>query len=294
MFCIYLFISILICFFLFDFENVNRYYLEPASPLKSITNITQLAPSQSLNAQTVPVNGSSTKSISESNSSSGNTTTQSLWSISLTPPNNSSRPNNRSNGTKTNQNHFQQTFGDDNGLFNQTNGTRLNNNSNNINHVNNGTSHNMFNGNSMNSHNGLNVITKNSLKLQSSSISDNNNKFTPDADFVADFDSANIFNPSAMTTVTSTTASTVGTNTNGTSLQTNGHGINHNGAGKLSATTNHNGLDNGNGVTAENNANANFADFEHNPIYNAAGKSIYFRMSKCNGYKRDGHANIGQ
>lgn len=302
---------------------MNRYYLEPASPLKSITNTTQLAPSHSLNAQTSATNVSSTKLLDGNNSSTSSLKSQqqqqSLWSISLTPPNNSLRPNNRTNGIKSNTNNFQQTFAtDDNSLFNQTSGIRLNNNKNNIiinnggtnSHNNNNTNNNnMFNGNGikssssngtngsinlLNGHTGPNVITKNSLNLQTtskaSSAIDNNNKFT-DTEFVADFSSANIFNANAATaTATRATGATTipssaigGGSGNSNVVTSNGHGTaNHNGIGTFlnrpnSTATSHmmagqNGTENS--AIGDNNANANFADFEHNPIYNAAGKYI--------------------
>lgn len=144
-------------------------------------------------------------------------------------------------------------------------------------------SHNMFNGNGigssngnanvLNGINGQHVITKNSLNLQStmSSIVDNNNKFTPDADFVADFGSANIFNATA-----GTAKSTVGNGTIAPPPAVNGHTAHQNGIntflnGTSSSAAGHNGRENG--ANGGSNANANFADFDHNPIYNAAGTS---------------------
>lgn len=311
---------------------MNRYYLEPASPLKSITNTTQLAPSHSLNAQASATNVSSTKLLDGSGSGSSNLTPQqqqqSLWSISLTPPNSSTRPNNRTNGIKSNTISFQQTFAaDDNSLFNQTSGIRLTNNKNNIitnnggtnsHNINNNNNNNMFNGNGikssssngtngnlnlLNGHTGQNVITKNSLNLQTTSTAssaiDNNNKFTPDTDFVADFSSANIFNATAAIvaertaaiaaarTATMPASAIAGGSGNSSGATSNGHGTaNQNGMGKFlnrangSATiatsntmTGQNGTENN--TSGDNNANANFADFEHNPIYIAAGKYVY-------------------
>lgn len=73
----------------------------------------------------------------------------------------------------------------------------------------------------------------------------NGNKFTPDTDFVADFGSASIFNGSA---------------TNGKKL------LNGSGGPLIESTLQQNGQ------PSSDNANADFADFDHNPIYNAAGK----------------------
>lgn len=247
--------------------------------MKSITNTTQLAPSHSLNAQTAVSTAASTKSSADSN----NTTSAALWSISLTPPT-SSRPINRTNGSggghKSSKTQFQQAFDDDNSLFNQTSGVRLNNN--NQNNVNSGSnSHNVFNGNGigssngnaniLNGINGQHVITKNSLNLQSTVSSNvDNNKFTPDADFVADFGSANIFNATA-----GSATSTVGNGMIAPPPAVNGHTAHQNGINTFlngtTSTAGHNGQENG--ANGGSNANANFADFDHNPIYNAAGKS---------------------
>lgn len=118
------------------------------------------------------------------------------------------------------------------------------------------------------------MITKNSLNLKStvSSIVDNN-KFTPDADFVADFGSANIFNATA-----GTATSTAGNGTIAPPPAVNGHTAHHNSINTfLNGTTSaagHNVQENG--ANDGSNANANFADFDHNPIYNAAGKSTSY------------------
>lgn len=118
----------------------------------------------------------------------------------------------------------------------------------------------------LNGHLGQNVITKNSLNLQTTATpaSDNNNTFTPDTDFVADFGSANIFNATEQISTGRATA------TMRNNASSNGHS-NTIANGKYLIHTATNGAENDMN-DEQKNANANFADFDHNPIYNAAGK----------------------
>lgn len=297
--------------------SINRYYLEPASPLKSLTNATQFGFSQS--------NGStqSKSSLENGNQNHNNTNGTALWS--LAPPSTLNlNANNKALPAPPSIHNFQEQFTPDDSLFNQsgngsttttsaaavaataTNGISLSNSlaNNNINnHHSNGISH-ATNGNGVTSNgvngnhylmNGFsrptasasnqNVITKNSLNLQqSAAILENSNKFTPDTDFVADFNSANIFNAQTTATNATTTASTAtpsnananvtnggthnGNNNNAHSKSFNGNGTMTNGHGTNGISTN--GFDDG------SDANANFADFEHNTIYNAAGERTLF------------------
>ena len=214
--------------------------MEPASPLKSITNTTQLPPSATQTSQQNAQQTSATANKTNGNSSS-------LWGgFGIPPPSTL-----RLNGI-TKPKFDQQFTPDDSNLFNQSNGIKLpNGNSNNSHGLLNGfnRSTNQINNNNNNNNNNnrnQNVITKNSLNL------DNNNKFTPDADFVADFGSAFNGAVTAPATIPNGNAPANGLPNGKVTNGTNGT----------------NGHENGNNST---NANENFADFDHNPIYNAAG-----------------------
>lgn len=109
--------------------------------------------------------------------------------------------------------------------------------------------------------NGLLTSATNGHTNSSSNINSNANKFTPDSDFVADFSNANIVSVNGVTTAS--------------------NGLKNSGNHKLSNGFNENGnLPNGyhtnqNGVVGTGQTNGemeNFADFEHNTIYNAAGE----------------------
>lgn len=232
---------------------MHRYYLEPASPLKSITNTAQLAPSQKqqqtqLNSATL-TNGTA-KSIEENSNN--------LWASNATVNGKSS--NNRWKMDLLSSN-------DNSSLFNNhisapvaTNGIRSNgstaNNSNGP----------LTNGLSLNGNKAKDVITKNGfihLPPPGSNV-DNNNLFTPDTDFVADFSSANIFdalnNKPSINKSSSTNKATL--------LQAPTNGNHSNGVTLTNGT-------NGFAATDVNkNVDENFADFEHNTIYNAAGELI--------------------
>lgn len=236
----------------------NRYYLEPASPLKSITNTAQLAPLQKqqqqtqLNNATLLTNGTA-KSIEENksdwwetNATTNGKTSTSRWKTDLLSSNdNSSLFNNHISAPVATNGH-------------RSNGFTNNNN--------NGT---ITNGLSLNGNNTKDSITKNGFHLPPpGSKIENNNLFTPDTDFVADFGSANIFdalnNKPSINNKNSTNkpillppGKTNGNHSNGVDL-TNGNQTNGN-----------NGFATNNG---NKNDDVNFADFEHNTIYNAAGE----------------------
>lgn len=241
--------------------------MEPASPLKSITNTTQLAPSQ-----TVQTAGIASKSSTDNSSNAS--------SVSSTA---NSKINHNSNETKIANLSFPQLFtADDNNLFshNNNNSSSLSNannlqqNSHNGNGLSNGSG-NLLNGYNRTTASNQNVITKNSLNLQQSASNNNNNnnnsssnnnnnynhsnnnnnKFTPDADFEADFSSANIYNATNASSLAKPAVTSNGYQLNGFSKLANG---------TASDSIQTNG-------TGDKNANENFADFEHNTIYNAAG-----------------------
>lgn len=167
---------------------------------------------------------------------------------------------------------------------------KIENNNNNFN--NNNMSNGLTNGTTTNHHhqhnnhhpNGLlsNHDTKNSLLSNGLSI-DSNNKFTPDTDFVADFGSASIFDATALSSSTIATSATATINhtncINNNNNNTNGCNNNSNNSNKLvnGTVTGANGLQNGSATTVKN-ANANFADFDHNPIYNASGNLNFFML----------------
>lgn len=153
---------------------------------------------------------------------------------------------------------FQQQFTPDdstNSLFNQTNQQqqiRLNNNNTNNNNPLNGLNR-----------NGLNLATtKNCLE--------NNNKFTPETEFIADFSSANIFNANGINS----------NNNNGNCLK--------NGNGGDSSSKVINGVAETN--TTEN--GENFADFDHNPIYNANSGNYFLIFFYLNLFWEGGKGRI--
>lgn len=239
-------------FILNQIHCAHRYYLEPASPLKSITNTAQLAPSQKqqqtqLNSATLLTNGTA-KSIEENSSN--------LWASNATM--NGKASNNRWKMDLLSSN-------DNSSLFNnhisapaatntiRSNGSIANNNSN---------GH-LTNGFSLNGNKSKDVITKNGfihLPPPGSNV-ENSNLFTPDADFVVDFSSANIFD--ALNNKPSINKS--GSTNKATLLQGPPNGNHSNGVELTNGT-------NGFAATDVNKTfDENFADFEHNTIYNAAG-----------------------
>lgn len=209
--------------------------------MKSITNTAQLAavpkPTQ-LNSATL-TNGTA-KSIEENN---GN-----FWSSAKSIYEGRTQ---KTNGWKMDL----LSSNDNNSLFNNgplaaTNGTHSKSSSNGL----------TLNGNKLNGN-----TTKNGFH-QSGAANVQNNLFTPDSDFVADFSSANIFDalnnkPSmdnGSTKPTLLNGHSNGVETNGNATHTNGNGL---------APTDVN-----------KQFDENFADFEHNTIYNAAGKLRKIRL----------------
>lgn len=271
--------------------------MEPASPLKSITNTAQLAPSQ-------------TKQQSQSNGTTTTTaltngTNKSIEENSLWPPNSTFNKDNVANNRKFNSYKLDSistaSSNDNDNLFfyhmiTNTNGNgissnnNLNNNTNNgfnlSNSDNNGLSNGFHTAATNNKKQHENVIMKNGfdsqhhLTISSSATSnlENNNLFTPDADFVADFGSANIFN--AMNGKTSNTHNSNANQQNHMNMNGNNNNNNNhtNGFDKIPNGISKND-NNSNGFTmntTNGNASENFADFEHNTIYNAAGNFIKF------------------
>lgn len=106
----------------------------------------------------------------------------------------------------------------------------------------------------------------------------NTNLFTPDSEFVADFSSANIFD--ALNQKPSINHNNNNTNNNNTISTNKLNGVKHALNGIEMSNGNGNQLQNGNCNTNGNNSfndvnkivDENFADFEHNTIYNAAGE----------------------
>lgn len=294
--------------------------MEPASPLKSITNTAQLAPpqKQQQNGGASSTNGSTTGSIEEN-------ANLAMWTPNASLNTNKQPQQQRSNYNGLTNAHSLFSIDDNNSLFNAHNNTKTTNNNavvattngislnkskvnnfnhhqhNNLNHKTNGINlSNSHNGNGINSNGLLNgfqiatnimqsqqqqkqqqqhVITKNSLNPQAAAATatsnlGNNNLFTPDADFVADFSKANIFN--AM----NSTATMQSNNNNNKQIHMNGNGTTiDNVNAKISRPNGMHKMENGNtnGTPAHQiNENENFADFEHNTIYNAAGNNKNF------------------
>lgn len=258
--------------FMIDKYERKRYYLEPASPLKSLPTTNGTTASSTL-ASATNGNGSSTN-INGSSSSNGSSKNAEnlvpLKTITLTPPtslrlsrtsSNSSglngNGNNSHTGSSTNLKFQQQFTPDDSNFFSDPPKilppTPQKHSSNHHQRLNGGTTNSNGSTFERNQKNGL---------LTSTSTSNGNginpaNKFTPDTDFVADFSNANII-------VNAATATTNGLK-NGSNHRRLSNGFSENGNGGLIP----NGHRNGNTSETEN-----FADFEHNTIYNAAGLPI--------------------
>lgn len=116
----------------------------------------------------------------------------------------------------------------------------MNNNNNNKSQLTNGIVRNGLSSTATNTKIRLNGATSSAL---------DKNKFTPDTEFVADFGSAHIFNGGG-----TTSSPALSNHVNGNHKFMNGNGETHN--------------------VGSDNANADFADFDHNPIYNAAGNLL--------------------
>lgn len=211
----------------------KRYYLEPGSPLKSLTNLNSNTQSNQTNILT--------KTNSSSNSSY-NHLSNGLKSITLTPP--SSRGSHSSL----------------NGSLNGSTGGGSCISTKQSDSFNNTSAVNGFN-------NFLNRKTSNSSVDCGSSINGNCNGssgFSSDSDF-ADFGSANIFDATS--------------NTINNSVSSNNSSFNN----SLKQQPQQNGFDvmglqNGRSPAPAVN-NENFADFDHAPIYNAAGEFFVFFSS---------------
>lgn len=273
----------------------KRYYLEPASPLKSLTNNAATKAPPTMNGNTVNgtsngihLNGNS--NIHLNNNSSKQVAENNLKNIALAPPStlhlsnnsiNSSSSSTNSSRQQNRYNNFQNQFTpDENGFFDSTSSSanKLQNNNNVINggNTNSNTSH-LTNGglNPLTNHlNNCQISNKNSLNVQNSDNSNFlSNKFTPDSEFVADFGSANIFNAVTSGAAVSANASnkSQANPLNGFKIHqngTNGHNFSNGETTANAAAPTVNGNSNSSSIS---NANANFADFDHASIYNAAG-----------------------
>lgn len=206
----------------------KRYYLEPSSPLKSITNNHNII---NTNNSTTATTNILTKTNS-SNNSSYNHLSNGLKSITLTPP--SSRGSHSSlNGSLNGSTGGGSISTKQSDSFNNTSAV------------------NGFN-------NFLNRKTSNSSVDCGSSINGNCNGssgFSSDSDF-ADFGSANIFDATTNGVNNNISVSSNNSSFNNSFKQQNGFDI---------------GLQNGRSPALAVN-NENFADFDHAPIYNAAGE----------------------
>uniref|UniRef100_A0A8D8FCN6 Arf-GAP domain and FG repeat-containing protein 1 n=1 Tax=Culex pipiens TaxID=7175 RepID=A0A8D8FCN6_CULPI len=265
--------------FMIDKYERKRYYLEPASPLKSLptngtTSATTAASSSSSSSSSTLAsatngNGSSTNinsSTSSNNSSSSKNGAENLVplkTITLTPPTSLrlSRTSSNSSGGLANGSHtgsstnlkFQQQFTPDDSNFFSSDPPKIlppTPQKHSSNH------HQRLNGSA--TVNGTNFERNQKNGLLTSTITNGINKFTPDTDFVADFSNANIIVNAATTTATTANGLKNGTSSNHRRLS---NGFSENGNGLIP-----NGHRNG--------ETENFADFEHNTIYNAAGLPI--------------------
>uniref|UniRef100_A0A182U9U5 Arf-GAP domain-containing protein n=1 Tax=Anopheles melas TaxID=34690 RepID=A0A182U9U5_9DIPT len=248
--------------FMIDKYERKRYYLEPASPLKSLptnasSSLTSLSGGSNKNAneslvplKTPTLTPPATLRLNRTNSGSCN-------GLNNVNASSSSLPGAMGGGTQ-----FQQQFTpDDSGFFSadppkilpptpqkshilqRKNGIKMKQ------HPANGLPATY----GRNQKNGL-LNNSSAAGLSGSSGDINANKFTPDADFVADFGSATIVN----------NASNGGSHYGSTSSLKNSNAVSDNGTGLYAQ---HNG-NNGEVSTREM---ENFADFDHNPIFNSAG-----------------------
>lgn len=265
--------------FMIDKYERKRYYLEPASPLKSLptngtTSATTASSSSSSSSSTLASatngNGSSTNingSTSSNNSSSSKNGAENLVplkTITLTPPTSLrlSRTSSNSSGGLANGSHtgsstnlkFQQQFTPDDSNFFSSDPPKIlppTPQKHSSNH------HQRLNGSA--TVNGTNFERNQKNGLLTSTITNGINKFTPDTDFVADFSNANIIVNAATTTTTTANGLKNGTGSSNHRRLSNGFSENGNGL-----------IPNGH----RNGETENFADFEHNTIYNAAGLPI--------------------
>ncbi|XP_055839829.1 putative uncharacterized protein DDB_G0286901 isoform X2 [Episyrphus balteatus] len=261
----------------------KRYFLEPASPLKSLPNAAKLTPSSNNNNSSSSLATHSNNNINNnlnnnntglsSNGGVGNIQAMNqkntaldngFQNISLTPPSSRSNGNGNINGygpsAISRPNHQQQQQPQ------QQNGHHhydaFSNGLNGLSSLTNGNTKLSFNGSSS--------------TANSETSSCNSNGFTPESDFVADFSSATIFDATSTNSVGSSGSG--GSSSNGyakiQSINAAAHMMNGNAVGPL---MNGNGkVQNGNGgggggfATPTNGNSENFADFDHAPIFNAA------------------------
>lgn len=248
-----------------------RYYLEPASPLKSIT--TSLANNQQSQHQPL---SSSTSNLTSKIIQTPADNLAALKAITLTPPTSNNRQHrthhlhNNNNGSLTNNNHhnttntnsncikFQQQFtSDDDDSSNNNNNNNTNNffNQTTTNHLNHKLNNNTTNNNSININNNSN----------SNAINSNGTTAIANGRTAAAINRKNndINNKMNMSFGGALSDNQMNNNF------TNGDDgfVADFGAAKV---YNNSKMTNGNGVDPF----ANFADFENNKIYNAAGKQI--------------------
>ncbi|XP_041779199.1 putative GPI-anchored protein pfl2 isoform X1 [Anopheles merus] len=247
--------------FMIDKYERKRYYLEPASPLKSLptnasSSLTSLSGGSNKNAneslvplKTPTLTPPATLRLNRTNSGSCN-------GLNNVNSSSSSLPGAMGGGTQ-----FQQQFTpDDSGFFSadppkilpptpqkshilqRKNGIKIKQ------HPANGLPATY----GRNQKNGL-LNNSSTTGLSGSSGDINANKFTPDADFVADFGSATIVN----------NVSNGGSHYGSTSSLKNTNAVSDNGTGLYA-------LHNGNNGEVPTREMENFADFDHNPIFNSA------------------------
>uniref|UniRef100_A0A0K8UQW7 Arf-GAP domain and FG repeat-containing protein 1 n=1 Tax=Bactrocera latifrons TaxID=174628 RepID=A0A0K8UQW7_BACLA len=149
---------------------------------------------------------------------------------------------------------------------------------------------NNINNNGSNKNNELNVLHMTSSRMSDSSSSTSVNGFGADADFVADFGSANIFDATT-TSVRNKISSPPILNGGGNAISSNGYARIQplkkqqqqyqllNGHGQTNGNSSHSD-------TIDNGTSENFADFEHAPIFNAAENYSFIRktvIKRCAG-----------
>lgn len=258
--------------FMIDKYERKRYYLEPASPLKSLpSNATS-------STSSLPANNGISTSSSNLSSRNGSENVVPLKTITLTPPTSLrlSRTNSNSssglNGNASSQASsatssstnlkFQQQFTpDDSNFFSDPPKilppTPQKHSSHHHQRLNGTVSGSAF---ERSQKNGLLSSATTNGNTSSNNNNNNANKFTPDSDFVADFSNANIVSVNGATTASN------GLKNGGNHRLSNGF----NEKGSLS-----NGHQTGGSANRQTNGEMeNFADFEHNTIYSAAGLPI--------------------
>lgn len=301
----------------------KRYYLEPASPLKSLTNAVSLksgsvaATAAAAGVEVATTSGVkaavATSSSSAVTTSNGNSTYKSNGDGQIDFAHVTNGFGHNSHNTKSQYKNGERSFQltppstqrtTMNGLHKSVNTTTVSapNSSGKSTfaisrpqqHQQNGYSHlqdafmpknNNINNNGGSNRNELNVLHMTSSRMSDSSSSTSVNGFGADADFVADFGSANIFD--------ATTASTRNKISSPPILNGGGSAISSNGYARIQPLKkqqqyqllNGHGQTNSNSShcdTIDNGTSENFADFEHAPIFNAAGKYIYTYLLPCN------------